>query len=60
MVWPLKHVGVQLTVGRGAHRNFEARISAKTANSIDRVDKVLSAEIARKGDNSEIGNQSLL
>lgn len=23
MVWPLKHVGVQLVVGHGPHRNFE-------------------------------------
>lgn len=59
LIWPLRHVGVQLMVGRGPHRNFEARIYAKTANFIDKVDKLLSAEITRRGDDSEIGNQSL-
>lgn len=57
LVWPLKHVGVQPMVGRGPHRNFEARIHAKAANFVDKEGKLLSAEIARRGDNSEIGNE---
>lgn len=57
LFWPLRHVGVQLMVGRGPHRNFEAGIHAEADNFIDEVDKLLSAEITRRGDNSEIGNQ---
>lgn len=36
-----------------------ARIHAKTSKFTDKVDKLLSAEIARNRDNSEIGNQRL-